>query len=74
MVNALSSSDLTLMQSLGWTTAGDPPGGIGQTKLALFSNYIATIFVTAADSHGDAQVTEAAHTLSQQLRLSHPLA
>ena len=72
VVNAFSSSDLTLMQSLGWTTAGDPPGGIGQAKLVLLSNHIAASFVTAAGGHGGRPATEAPHTASLQLALSDP--
>ncbi len=72
VVNAFSSSDLTLMQSLGWTTAGDPPGGIGQAKLVLFTNHIAASFVTAAGGHSGAPASETPHIgIGQWLATPH---
>ena len=46
--------------------------GTHSGKIALFGNYMATSFVTAADGHGGTLITEAAQMANQLVPLTTP--
>jgi hypothetical protein len=76
MIGSYSSSNFMLSAGAGGsgTVITDPPvvgGGVQNANIALFGNYIAGSFVTAA-GQGGAVSSEAAPSVSEQPALTRP--
>ena len=70
------TSDFHVSAGTGGTVEITDPtvvgGGVQSANIALFGNYIAASFVTAAGGQGGTLVTEASQPANQQPLLTHP--